>query len=150
MTPDEAREALGNDLYGQLRDITLHLYSWAAIYAAQRGILLADTKLEFGRDVKTGQILLADEIFTPDSSRFWPADIYRPGGPQPSFDKQYLRDYLKTLTSWNKTAPGPELPSEVVQNTLAKYAEALERLGRYPDRDQDQVVIDSLPNRTSR
>ena len=129
LTPDEAREALGNERYEELQGLTLHLYAWAATYAAQRGILLADTKLEFGRDVETGQVLLADEIFTPDSSRFWPADIYQPGGPQPSFDKQYLRDYLKTLTTWNKTAPGPELPPEVVQNTRAKYAEALERLG---------------------
>ena len=107
------------------------LYGWAADYAAARGIILADTKLEFGRDTATGKTLLADEIFTPDSSRFWPADQYKPGGPQPSFDKQYLRDYLKTLTTWNKTAPGPELPPDVVANTRAKYQEALERLSRW-------------------
>jgi phosphoribosylaminoimidazole-succinocarboxamide synthase len=128
LTPEEARAALGDARYGELRDLTLDLYTWAAAYAAQRGIILADTKLEFGREAGTGRVLLADEIFTPDSSRFWPADTYQPGGPQPSFDKQYLRDYLKTLTSWNKTAPGPDLPDEVVQNTRARYLEALERL----------------------
>jgi phosphoribosylaminoimidazole-succinocarboxamide synthase len=128
LTPLEARAALGVERYDQLRDLTLRLYDWAAGYAAQRGILLADTKLEFGLEAATGRVLLADEIFTPDSSRFWPADAYKPGGPQPSFDKQYLRDYLKTLTTWNKTAPGPHLPPEVVENTKAKYLEALERL----------------------
>lgn len=128
LTPLEARAALGVERYEQLRDLTLRLYSWAADYAAKRGIILADTKLEFGRDIETGEILLADEIFTPDSSRFWPADVYQPGKPQPSFDKQYLRDYLKTLTTWNKTAPGPHLPPEVVKNTKAKYLDALERL----------------------
>jgi phosphoribosylaminoimidazole-succinocarboxamide synthase len=130
LTPAEARAALGDARYEELSGLTLRLYQWAADYAAQRGILLADTKLEFGREASTGSVLLADEIFTPDSSRFWPADAYQPGGPQPSFDKQYLRDYLKTLTSWNKTAPGPELPPEVVQNTKAKYLEALERLSK--------------------
>jgi phosphoribosylaminoimidazole-succinocarboxamide synthase len=128
LTEAEARAELGDAPFEELRDLTLCLYVWAAAYAAQRGILLADTKLEFGREAGTGRLLLADEIFTPDSSRFWPADTYRPGGPQPSFDKQYLRDYLKTLTTWNKTAPGPELPLEVVENTRAKYREALERL----------------------
>ena len=82
-----------------------------------------------GREIGNGRLLLADEIFTPDSSRFWPADTYHAGGTQPSFDKQYLRDYLKGLTSWDRTAPGPELPPEVVANTRAKYLEALERLG---------------------
>ena len=121
----------GNALYEELRELTLQLYSWASDYAAERGILLADTKLEFGRG-PGGKILLADEIFTPDSSRFWPADSYRPGGTQPSFDKQYLRDYLKTLTAWNKTAPGPDLPAEIVENTRARYQEALERLSGRP------------------
>lgn len=128
LTPGEARAVLGDACYEELRELTLELYTWASVYAAQRGIILADTKLEFGREVGTGRVLLADEIFTPDSSRFWPADAFEPGGPQPSFDKQYLRDYLKTLTTWNKTVPGPELPEEVVQNTRAKYLEALERL----------------------
>lgn len=130
LTPAEAVAVLGEARYTELRDLTLRLYAWAADYAAECGIILADTKLEFGLDQETGDVLLADEIFTPDSSRFWPADVYQAGGPQPSFDKQYLRDYLKTLTSWNKTAPGPELPQEVVQNTRAKYLEALERLSR--------------------
>ena len=128
LTPGEARAALGDARYEELRDLTLDLYTWAAAYAAQRGILIADTKFEFGLEAGTGRVLLADEILTPDSSRFWPADAYEPGGPQPSFDKQYLRDYLKTLATWNKTAPGPELPDEVAQNTRAKYLEALERL----------------------
>jgi phosphoribosylaminoimidazole-succinocarboxamide synthase len=129
LTEKEARALLGDTCYEELRELTLDLYTWAAAYAAQRGILLADTKLEFGRDA-SGRILLADEIFTPDSSRFWPADAYEPGGPQPSFDKQYLRDYLKNLATWNKAAPGPELPPEVVQATRAKYLEALDRLSR--------------------
>jgi phosphoribosylaminoimidazole-succinocarboxamide synthase len=128
LTPSGAVAVLGEDRYHELSDLTLDLYTWAAAYAAQRGIILADTKLEFGLDRETGKVLLADEIFTPDSSRFWPAEAYQSGGPQPSFDKQYLRDYLKTLTSWNKTAPGPDLPAEVVANTRAKYLEALERL----------------------
>jgi phosphoribosylaminoimidazole-succinocarboxamide synthase len=130
LTEAQTRAAIGDALYEQLRDLTLMLYSWAADYASARGIILADTKLEFGREPGTGRLLLADEIFTPDSSRFWPADTYRPGGPQPSFDKQYLRDYLRTLTSWNRTAPGPELPPEVVVNTRVKYEEALTRLTR--------------------
>ena len=130
LTPDQARAALGDALYDELREKTLSLYAWAATYASQRGIILADTKLEFGREPARGRILLADEIFTPDSSRFWPADIYLPGCGQPSFDKQYLRDYLNMLSSWNKTAPGPQLPPAVVQNTLAKYQEALDRLTR--------------------
>jgi phosphoribosylaminoimidazole-succinocarboxamide synthase len=128
LTEAETRRVLGDEDYELLRDLTLDLYTWAAAYATQRGIILADTKLEFGLEPESGEILLADEIFTPDSSRFWPEDIYEPGKPQPSFDKQYLRDYLKGLTSWNKTAPGPELPEEVVRNTLAKYQEALDRL----------------------
>ena len=130
LTDAQARAFVGEALYEELRDLTLMLYGWAADHAAKRGIILADTKLEFGREAGTGRILLADEIFTPDSSRFWPADTYAPGGPQPSFDKQYLRDYLKTLPTWNKTAPGPELPPDVVANTLAKYQEALDRLSR--------------------
>jgi phosphoribosylaminoimidazole-succinocarboxamide synthase len=127
LTPKQAVAILGEERYDQLRNLTLDLYTWAAAYAAQRGIILADTKLEFGLDAATGRVLLADEIFTPDSSRFWPADDYRPGRAQASFDKQYLRDYLNTL-DWDKTAPGPELPEEVVANTRAKYLEALERL----------------------
>jgi phosphoribosylaminoimidazole-succinocarboxamide synthase len=130
LTEADARKFIGDERYEQLRNLTLDLYTWAAAYTAQRGIILADTKLEFGLDLESADVLLADEIFTPDSSRFWPADQYQPGGPQPSFDKQYLRDYLKALTSWNKTAPGPELPEEVVRNTRAKYQEALDQLSR--------------------
>ena len=128
LTPLEARATLGDARYEELRGLTLDLYTWAGAYAAQRGIILADTKLEFGLEAGTGRVLLADEIFTPDSSRFWPADAFHPGGPQPSFDKQYLRDYLKTLATWNKTAPGPELPEEVARNTRDKYLEALQKL----------------------
>jgi phosphoribosylaminoimidazole-succinocarboxamide synthase len=128
LTEAESRRVLGDEDYERLRELTLDLYTWAAAYATQRGIILADTKLEFGQDPDTGGILLADEVFTPDSSRFWPVATYAPGSAQPSFDKQYLRDYLKGLTTWNKTAPGPELPGEVVKNTLAKYQEALDRL----------------------
>ena len=97
----------------------------------QRGIILADTKFEFGRVGGEGSPLLVDEIFTPDSSRFWPADEWRPGGEQPSFDKQYVRDYLETLVKagrWNKAPPGPTLPDDVVQNSLARYLEAYRRL----------------------
>ena len=128
LTPKQAVALLGEKRYDELRDLTLDLYTWAAAYAAQRGIILADTKLEFGLETGSGRVLLADEIFTPDSSRFWPADDYRPGRTQPSFDKQFLRDYLKTVKTWNRTAPGPELPPEVVEGTRAKYREALERL----------------------
>jgi phosphoribosylaminoimidazole-succinocarboxamide synthase len=128
LTPAQALAVLGDARYKELSGLTLKLYSWAAAYAAQRGIIIADTKFEFGIEKGTGRLLLADEILTPDSSRFWPADTYEPGKSQPSFDKQYLRDYLKTLTTWNKTAPGPELPPEVVENTRAKYLDALKRL----------------------
>ena len=130
LTEAETRRVLGAARYEELRELPLDLYTWANAYAAQRGIILADTKFEFGLEPGTGRVLLVDEIFTPDSSRFWPEDVYEPGKPQPSFDKQYLRDYLKGLTTWNKTAPGPELPEEVVRNTLGKYQEALDRLTR--------------------
>src|SRR5207249_9384031 len=99
---------------------------FAAAYACERGIIIADTKFELGLDDE-GRLVLADEAFTPDSSRFWPADEYRPGGPQPSFDKQYARDYCESL-GWDKTEPGPELPDEVVAGTRARYIEAFERL----------------------
>jgi phosphoribosylaminoimidazole-succinocarboxamide synthase len=106
--------------------VSLELYRFAAGYAAQRGIILADTKFEFGTD-ESGTLVLADEIFTPDSSRFWPADEYAPGGPQPSFDKQFARDYCESL-DWDKTDPGPELPADVVSGTRSRYVEAFERL----------------------
>ncbi len=116
---------LGIDLAGQLRDLTLEIYQSAAAYALERGIILADTKLEFG--FIHGELVLADEVLTPDSSRYWPADTYSPGGPQFSFDKQYVRDYLETL-DWDKRPPAPKLPREVVQKTSDKYQEAFSRL----------------------
>lgn len=116
---------LGVDLAGQLRDLTLELYGRAAKYALERGIIVADTKFEFG--FVDERLVLADEVLTPDSSRYWPADTYSPGGPQYSFDKQYVRDYLETL-SWNKRPPAPALPEEVVKKTIEKYEEAFTRL----------------------
>jgi phosphoribosylaminoimidazole-succinocarboxamide synthase len=116
---------LGVDLAGQLRDLTLEIYQRAARHALERGIILADTKFEFG--FVDDALVLADEVLTPDSSRYWPADTYRPGGPQFSFDKQYVRDYLETL-SWDKRPPAPALPPEVVHKTSEKYQEAYSRL----------------------
>src|SRR5581483_10208811 len=116
---------LGLDLAGQLRDLTLDIYHRAAEYALERGIILADTKFEFG--FLGSELVLADEALTPDSSRYWPADTYAPGGPQHSFDKQYVRDYLETLP-WNKRPPAPQLPEEVVRKTSEKYQEAYSRL----------------------
>jgi phosphoribosylaminoimidazole-succinocarboxamide synthase len=116
---------LGLDLAGQLRDLTLDIYERAASYAAERGILLADTKLEFG--FVNDDLVLADEVLTPDSSRYWPADSYQPGRPQVSFDKQYVRDYLETI-HWNKQPPAPALPDEVVRKTSEKYEEAYSQL----------------------
>jgi len=116
---------LGVDLAGQLRDLTLELYGRAAKYALERGIIVADTKFEFG--FVDERLVLADEVLTPDSSRYWPADTYSPGGAQYSFDKQYVRDYLETL-SWNKRPPAPALPEEVVKKTSEKYEEAFTRL----------------------
>ena len=123
---DHTIKLLGQALAEQVRDASLQLYKEAAAYARERGIIIADTKFEFGQD-KDGNLVLIDEVLTPDSSRFWPADQYQPGISPPSFDKQYVRDYLETL-DWNKKAPGPELPQEVVDNTVAKYREAMERL----------------------
>jgi len=113
---------LGAKLAAQLRDTTLEIYRQASEYAAERGIIIADTKFEFGLD-EQGRLHLIDEVLTPDSSRFWPADTYRPGISPPSFDKQIVRDYLETL-DWDKKAPGPQLPDEVVAKTAAKYREA--------------------------
>ena len=118
---------IGADLAQQIRTISITLYERAASYAATRGILIADTKFEFGLD-QQGTLHLMDEVLTADSSRFWPADSYRPGISPPSFDKQFVRDYLETVTSWNKTAPAPSLPSEIIEKTGAKYREALQRL----------------------
>ena len=116
----------GASLAEQARDAALALYSEAAEYALGRGIIIADTKFEFGVD-QAGKLYLIDEALTPDSSRFWPADSYREGISPPSFDKQYVRDYLETL-DWNKQAPGPRLPAEVIERTAAKYREAFEKL----------------------
>jgi phosphoribosylaminoimidazole-succinocarboxamide synthase len=118
--------AVGKDLATQLRDMTLRIYTEAAQYARTKGIVIADTKLEFGLD-QNGSLVLMDEVLTPDSSRFWPADSYRVGISPPSYDKQFVRDYLETL-KWNKHPPGPRLPTEVIEKTAAKYRQALERL----------------------
>jgi len=118
--------AIGTELAQRVRDVTLRLYSEAAEYARGRGIIIADTKFEFGLD-SNGELMLIDEALTPDSSRFWPADQYQEGISPPSFDKQFVRDYLETL-DWNKTAPGPHLPAEIIERTAAKYREAQRRL----------------------
>lgn len=123
----EMEARIGKDLAEQMRTISIKLYQTAADYAATRGILIADTKFEFGLDDQ-GVLHLMDEVLTADSSRFWPADSYAPGMSPPSFDKQFVRDYLETLTEWNKSAPAPALPAAVIDKTGAKYREALERL----------------------
>ncbi len=122
----EAARILGDAaLVARLRETTLELYRQASAHAESKGIILADTKFEFGLD--GAELLLIDEALTPDSSRFWPADQYAPGGPQPSFDKQFVRDYLEAI-KWNKQPPVPSLPDDVVMKTRAKYLEAFERL----------------------
>lgn len=123
----DMEKRIGAELAAKMRDISIQLYTEAANYAATRGIIIADTKFEFGLD-DNGVLHLMDEVLTADSSRFWPADSYATGISPPSFDKQFVRDYLETITTWNKTAPAPTLPDEVVQKTAAKYREALERL----------------------
>ncbi len=122
---EQATEIVGGDLAAQARDLSLKIYTAGRDYARQRGIIIADTKFEFG--LVDGKLILIDEVLTPDSSRFWPADQYAPGRGQPSFDKQFVRDYLETL-DWNKQPPGPKLPDEVVSRTSEKYLEAYERL----------------------
>ena len=117
---------VGEERFDEVERITLELYAYVSNYARQRGIILADTKLEFGVDPE-GRLVLGDEAFTPDSSRFWPADEYQPGSTPPSFDKQFVRDYCESL-GWDKTAPGPELPDDVVAGTRARYIDAFERL----------------------
>jgi len=118
---EEAAAIVGRDVAERIRDLTLDIYRRAARYAREHGIIIADTKFEFG--FVDGELVLADEALTPDSSRFWPAAGYQPGGPQPSFDKQYVRDYLESIR-WNKQPPAPALPEEVIRNTSAKYLEA--------------------------
>ena len=117
---------VGRELAEAVRDATLSIYGFARDYAAARGIILADTKFEFGTD-EDGKLYIMDEMLTPDSSRYWPAEHYAIGSSPPSYDKQFVRDYLETL-DWNKTAPGPRLPTEVIERTRAKYAEALHKL----------------------
>jgi phosphoribosylaminoimidazole-succinocarboxamide synthase len=123
--PDEGRALVGTGLFERLRELTIGLYERMAEASMQRGIILADTKLEFG--FSDGELLLIDEVGTPDSSRLWPADGYRPGGPQPSFDKQFVRDWLERQ-GWDKQPPAPALPPEVVEQTAGRYREAYERL----------------------
>ncbi len=123
---EQAAALVGGERFDEVERVSLELYRAASERAAERGILIADTKFEFGID-REGRLVLADEAFTPDSSRFWPADDYEPGRPQPSFDKQFVRDYCETL-GWDKTYPGPELPAEIVDGTRARYIDAFERL----------------------
>src|SRR5262249_44235570 len=129
LTMEETAALIGRGLAERLRELTLSIYELAALESSARGIILADTKLEFG--FAGGELILIDEVCTPDSSRFWPADEYRPGGPQPSFDKQYVRDWLDA-SGWNREPPPPSLPEEVVEQTAARYREAYERLTGEP------------------
>ncbi len=126
ITRDEAIELVGRERYDEVERVSLALYRLAAEHAAARGIIIADTKFEFGA-APGAEIVLADEVLTPDSSRFWPADEYEPGRAQPSFDKQYVRDWLDA-SGWDHTPPAPEVPDDVVANTRAKYVEAHERI----------------------
>jgi phosphoribosylaminoimidazole-succinocarboxamide synthase len=123
---ETAAGLVGRERLDEVQETALALYHFAAAHALERGIVIADTKFEFGLD-PDGTLVLADEAFTPDSSRFWPADEYKPGDAQPSFDKQFVRDYCESL-GWDKTAPGPELPDDVVAGTRARYVDAFERL----------------------
>ncbi len=124
---EEMEKKIGAELAAKIREVAIKLYTTAADYAATKGIIIADTKFEFGLD-DNGVLHLMDEVLTADSSRFWPADSYRPGISPPSYDKQFVRDYLETLTDWQKTPPAPALPAEVIEKTQAKYFEAIERL----------------------
>ena len=127
---EEAARVIGEEDAAELKRLTLAIYAKATAHAEKHGLILADTKFEFGRIKKadgTSEIILGDEVLTPDSSRFWDAKLWKPGGAQASFDKQFVRDYLETL-DWNKTAPGPKVPAGVIEGTAAKYAEALKRL----------------------
>jgi len=126
ITREQAADLIGADRLSEVERISLELYRTAAEYAASRGIIVADTKFELGLDDE-GALVLGDEAVTPDSSRFWPTDAYEPGGPQPSYDKQFVRDYAESL-GWDKTEPGPELPDEVVSGTRARYLEAFEQI----------------------
>jgi len=126
ISAEQAADLVGRSVFDRVRDLTLRLYAEGAAHAESRGIIVADTKFEFGR-LPNGELILIDEVLTPDSSRFWPRDGYSPGGPQPSFDKQYVRDYLEEIR-WNKQPPVPSLPDHVVMKTREKYVEAFRRL----------------------
>ena len=131
-------DAVGRDLAETLRARSLEVYQAAAAHALERGLILADTKFEWGHDARTGELLLVDEALTPDSSRYWSASAYKAGGPQPSFDKQFVRDWLET-TGWDKASPPPPLPAGVVESTRAKYVEAFETLTGQPFPWKSQV-----------
>ena len=124
---EQMKQMIGGSLANEVREISLKLYQQASAHAESRGIIIADTKFEFGLDSHTNKLIFIDEVLTPDSSRFWPKDTYAPGGPQPSFDKQYVRDYLDSI-GWDRRPPAPNLPQEVIRQTSLKYREALERL----------------------
>ncbi len=126
ITFDQMKDIVGSELAEKIKDVSIRLYEKARDYALERGIIIADTKFEFGLD-ENGELVLIDEVLTPDSSRFWPLDEYKPGQPQKSFDKQYVRDYLEEI-KWNKTPPAPTLPEDVIKNTIEKYKEAYNKL----------------------
>lgn len=125
VSPDYVEKQLGKEVSGQIKDLSVVVYKKAADYGWEKGIIIADTKFEFG--INEGKVILIDEVLTPDSSRFWPRDGYAPGGAQSSFDKQFVRDYLETLT-WDKTPPAPRLPEEIIRKTTQKYLEAFKKL----------------------
>lgn len=127
ITFDDVVEEIGQETADRLRTVTLEVYKRGAEIAAERGIIIADTKLEFGR-AADGTLVLADEVLTSDSSRFWPADDWEPGRPQHAFDKQFVRDWSSTVTDWDRTPPGPEIPDEIVEATRARYIEVYERI----------------------
>ncbi|MGH7366495.1 MAG: phosphoribosylaminoimidazolesuccinocarboxamide synthase [Candidatus Rokuibacteriota bacterium] len=130
ITREQAVRIVGAERFAEAERLSIALYRFAAAHALERGIIIADTKFEFGTD-RDGRLVLGDEALTPDSSRFWPADRYAPGGPQPSYDKQYVRDYCEKI-GWGKTYPGPELPPDVVAGTRRRYVEAFEQLTGIP------------------
>ena len=130
ITREQGAAMVGAERFAEAERLSIALYELAAAFALERGIIIADTKFEFGVD-RGGRLVLGDEALTPDSSRFWPADQYSPGGPQPSFDKQYVRDYCEKI-GWGKTYPGPELPEDVVSGTRQRYIEAFEQLTAIP------------------